>query len=44
MNLYGNPNKAKKLGENAQERIHLHFNISKTIYETKLMLEDLIKK
>ena len=44
MNLYGNPEKAKKLGKNARDRICKKFNISKTIYETRLMLEDLIKK
>ena len=44
MNLYGNPQKMKKLGENARNKIYKDFNISKTIYETRLVLEDMIKK
>jgi len=44
MNLYGNPQKTKKLGENARNKICKDFNISKTIYETRLILEDMIKK
>ncbi len=44
IDLYGNPQKTKKLGENAKNKIYKDFNISKTIYKTRQILEDMIKK
>jgi len=43
MNLYGNPKKAKKLGENARERIYTHFNSRTTVKKTKHLFEQLLK-
>lgn len=41
MNLYGNPEKAKKLGENARKRIYTHFNAQSTVSQTRRLFEEL---
>lgn len=42
MMLYKYPERKKKMGENARKRIKTHFNIQKTVAETKEMFETLI--
>ncbi|MGB9499830.1 MAG: glycosyltransferase [Dissulfuribacterales bacterium] len=44
MNLYGNPDKAKKLGQNARQRIQTHFNSRTTVKKTKHLFEQLLAK
>jgi len=42
MKLYNNPDKKKKMGKQAQDRIKTVFNIQSTIENTKRMFEELV--
>jgi glycosyltransferase involved in cell wall biosynthesis len=42
MDLYNNPEKRKKMGEQAQQRIQRQFNIKTTIAQTKQLFEQLL--
>jgi glycosyltransferase involved in cell wall biosynthesis len=43
LDLFHNPDKKKRLGQNARQRIQNHFNSRKTVKETKRLFEALLK-
>ena len=44
MELFKNPEKKKKVGENAKLRIQTCFNLETTVEKTRKLFEDLLKK